>query len=238
VDSWPLLILTAFVASLTAAVVGTGGGVLLLPVLVAAFGVRDAIPMYAVAQLIGNISRVGLNWNLIDRRVVFWFSLGAVPAAILGAWLFTRVGDTNLMKILGVFLLLIAIRMWRKRKAKRGFPLHRFAFIGAFFSLVSALVGSAGPFLAPFYLSFGLIKGAFIGTEALGTSILHVVKLLSYQSFGAMSDDILIHGCLLGPVMIVGSFCGKWVVDLISTEVFLRVVEVLIVSFGIWFLIR
>lgn len=44
-----------------------------------------------------------------------------------------------------------------------------------------ALVGNAGPFLAPFYLSYRLVKGAFIVTEALGTAVMHIMKLGTYH---------------------------------------------------------
>jgi hypothetical protein len=53
-----------------------------------AFGVRDAIPILTVAQLIGNLSRVGLNRRELDWRVMQRFSLGAVPTAIAGGVLF------------------------------------------------------------------------------------------------------------------------------------------------------
>lgn len=44
----------ALAASAIAAVAGFGGAAVLLPPLVAVFGVRDAIPILTVAQLIGN----------------------------------------------------------------------------------------------------------------------------------------------------------------------------------------
>jgi uncharacterized membrane protein YfcA len=60
----------AFVAAALAAVTGFGGAVVLLPVLAWAFGVRDAVPILTVAQLIGNGSRVWLNRSELDWRVV------------------------------------------------------------------------------------------------------------------------------------------------------------------------
>lgn len=52
------LIASALAASGVAAVAGFGGAVLLLPVLVWVFGVRDAVPILTVAQCVGNGSRV------------------------------------------------------------------------------------------------------------------------------------------------------------------------------------
>lgn len=235
---WGGVIAAAFGGSVVAAIAGTGGGVLLLPVLVWAFGVRAAVPMYTVCQLVGNLARVGWNWREVRLGVVGWFSLGAVPMAIVGGWLFTRIPDTGLLKLLGGFLLATVIYRWLNQRKARGFAMPWFAAIGAVFSFISALVGSAGPFLAPFYLAFGLVKGAFIGTEALGTAILHVVKLTTYQGLGAMDLELWMQGLILWPVMIGGTFVGKRILERLSVGVFLRVVEVAIAVFGIWFLLR
>lgn len=73
----------ALIASTLAAVTGFGGAAVLLPVLVIAFGVRDAVPILTVAQLIGNASRVWFNRRELDYRVVAWFALGGVPSHCL-----------------------------------------------------------------------------------------------------------------------------------------------------------
>jgi hypothetical protein len=238
IDHWPLVFLAAFIASSIAAVAGTGGGIILLPVLISVFGVREAVPMYAVAQLIGNLSRVGFNWSKIEFTVVGWFAGGAIPFAILGSWLFTRIPDKGLLQALGMFLIVSVIIRHLHPALRRRFATFWFAPIGGVFSVVSAIVGSAGPFLAPFYLSYGLMKGAFIGTEALGTAVMHVTKLSSYQGLGAMSPAIWLTGLLIGPVMIAGSYTGKLILDRIPIHIFAWIVEAAIVSFGIWFLIK
>jgi uncharacterized membrane protein YfcA len=40
----------ALAASMIASIAGTGGGIIRLPVLVAVFGVHDAVPMYTLAR--------------------------------------------------------------------------------------------------------------------------------------------------------------------------------------------
>ena len=236
-EHWPLLIAAAFAASTMAAVAGTGGGIILLPVLVSIFGVREAVPMYAVATLIGNLSRVQLNRPFLDFKVFGWFVAGAIPLAALGAWLFTRIPDPGLVKLLGAFLLLSVIARRAHPALRQGFRAFWFAPIGGVFAIVSAIVGSAGPFLAPFYLSYGLTKGAFIGTEALGTAVMHITKLSTYQGLGVMSSATWLGGLVLGPVMVLGSFTGKHILDRIPTRTFLVIVELVIAGFGLWFLL-
>jgi uncharacterized protein len=237
-EQWLFILIAALTASIVAGIAGTGGGIILLPVLVTAFGVRDAVPMYTVAQLIGNLSRVGFNWRLIRFPVVLWFAIGAVPFAILGAWLFVKLPDTGLFKILGGFLISSVIwRHWHGRSST-GFNVRWFAPIGAVFSLVSAIVGSAGPFLAPFYLTYGLVKGAFIGSEALGTAIMHTTKLTSYQSLGVISPATWTKGIIVGSIMILGSFIGKNILEKFTIQTFMKIIEFVLIGFGLWFLIK
>src|SRR2546427_9142621 len=88
VTQWLLLGGAALLASTLAAVAGFGGAAVLLPALVAMFGVRDAIPILTVAQLIGNGSRVWFNRREVAVPPVGGVALGAGPPALLGGGLF------------------------------------------------------------------------------------------------------------------------------------------------------
>lgn len=235
---WLILVTTAFAASTVAAIAGTGGGIILLPVLASVFGARDAVPIYAIAQLVGNLSRVAFNRPFIDYKVVGWFAIGAIPFAIIGSWLFTRLPDAGLPKLLGGFLILSSFARWLYPALQSGFKVQWFAPLGGIFASISATVGSAGPFIAPFYLSYGLTKGAFIGTEALGTALMHIAKLSAYHSLGAINAPMWTSGLLLGPVMIAGAYTGKRVLDRIPPQTFMVMIDCVVAGFGIWFLLK
>jgi hypothetical protein len=79
--TWVVVGLVAFLAATLAAVTGFGGAAVLLPVLVVTFGVRDAVPILTVAQLVGNGSRVWFNGRHLDGRVVVWFALAPCRSA-------------------------------------------------------------------------------------------------------------------------------------------------------------
>lgn len=228
----------AFVAATLAAVTGFGGAALLLPVLVSVFGVRDAIPILTVAQLVGNGSRVWFNRRELDLSVVRWYSLGAVPLALAGGYLFSKAPLSALTRLLGLFLILIVLwRRLRPRALSRP-TLRSFALVGAGASFLSALVGSVGPLMAPVFLAYGLVKGTYIGTEALATVVTHVAKLVVYRRTATLSGDALLAGLALGPIMIVGSFVGKWTVDQLPQRVFVLLIEATMVAAGLLFLIR
>ncbi len=231
-----IVLLVSYVASTLAAVTGFGGAAVLLPVLVATFGVREAIPILTVAQLIGNGSRVWLNRHELDWRVVAWFAAGGVPMALLGGLLFAKAPLSALTRILGIFL--IAIVVWRHLRPGVGWrpSLPAFAAIGAVASFLSALLGSVGPLMAPFFLAYGLVKNAYIATEALSTVTMHLAKLVAYRSARVLPLHAVIVGLSLGPIMVLGSFTGKHIVQRLPEKVFIAIIEITLVAAGVLFL--
>lgn len=215
----------------------SGGAAVLLPILVLVFGVRDAIPILTVAQLIGNGSRVWFNRREVDLPVVGWFAVGGVPAALVGGVLFATAPLGFLKRLLGIFLLAtVAYRRVGKASGLRP-SLRGFAIMGAVFSFLSALLGSVGPIMAPFFLAYGLIKGAYIGTEAFATVVMHVTKLVAYGGMSVLTLNGVIAGLALGPIMIFGSFVGKKILDRIPERLFVLLIEATLIIAGLGFLI-
>lgn len=235
---WLLLLAAALGASTLAAVTGFGGAAVLLPVLILTFGVRQAIPILTVAQLIGNGSRVWFNWREVNWRVVVWFALGGVPTALVGGYLFAVAPLPALTRILGAFLLLVVLWRHLRPKPRSPFPLPAFAGIGAGASFFSALLGSVGPIMAPFFLAFGLVKGGYIGTEALSTVVMHVTKLVAYRQSSILTRTDVLIGLGLAPIMILGSYVGKRILDRLPERTFVLIIEAVLIAAGLAFLIR
>jgi uncharacterized membrane protein YfcA len=232
------VLIVSFIAATLAAVTGFGGAAVLLPVLVWSFGIREAIPILTVAQLIGNGSRVWFNRRELDLRVVGWFALGGVPMALIGGMLFAKAPLAALTRVLGIFLILIVV--WRHARPKTTWhpPAPAFAGIGAGASFLSALLGSVGPLMAPFFLAYGLVKGAYIGTEALSTVVMHVTKLIAYRQAAILPLHAVTVGLLLGPVMVFGSFVGKRIVDRLPEKVFIGIIELTLLVAGLLFVVK
>jgi uncharacterized membrane protein YfcA len=228
---------TALVAATIAAIAGFGGAVIMLPVLVWAFGVREAIPLLTIAQLMGNLSRVLLNRGELKLPVVKWFSVGAVPAAVLGGIVLATAPTPALTRVLGLFLLLIVAYRhtpWGKRIR---ISLQGFLPLGAISAFLSAIIGSAGPFMAPFFLAYGLMKGAYIGTEALATVVMHLTKLGVYEKYALLDAQIVLVGIAIGAVMFVGSWLGKRLLNRLPERFFPYIIEGVLVVAGLQFVV-
>ena len=231
--AWIWLTGLALAAGTLSAVTGFGGAAILLPALVLLLGPRDAVVALTVAQLCGNLSRVWFNRTELDWRVVRWFALGAVPASIAGGLLFTTAPLRMLTVILGAALIGMVIG---RRALRRGYPKlgsRGFTVLGTGVGVVSALAGTAGPIAAPFFLGYGLVSGAYIGTEAAAAVIMHLVKSVVYGSANIMTLGTIGIGLVLGATLLVGAYIGKRIVDRMPKGVFVVLVEIALVLAGL-----
>lgn len=232
-----LLIVAGLVASVLSAVTGFGGAAILLPVLVAVFGVRDAVPILTMAQLLGNASRAWFNRKEICWSVVGWFTLGSVPAGIVGGILFAKAPLPILTRLIGLFLLVVVVYRRARKPDERRMRAWWFAPIGAVGNFLSALAGSVGPLMAPFFLAFGLVKGAYIGTEALTALVMHITKLGVYGGMAVLTVRQAAIGLMIGTVLVVGSYIGKKAVDKVSERAIIAIIEITLALAGVYFVV-
>jgi uncharacterized membrane protein YfcA len=232
-----VLLLATFSAGFVSAVSGFGGALLLLPIFVLAFGARDAVAVLTIVQLASNLSRVGLNRSEVDRQVVKWFAMGAVPTAVLGSLLLVAAPAPLLTKTMGAFLL-IAVVWLRWGPTVRTVSDQALAGVGAASGLGSALVGTVGPLVAPFMLARGLTKGAYIGTEAAAAVVMHVTKLLVFGLTAVLTLPGVGYGLALAPASAGGTYVGKRVVDRLPAGVFAGIVQTGLVVAGALLLMK
>ena len=231
-----LLVAAAFGTAIVSAVAGFGGGMLLLAAYVGVLGPRNAVVVVTIAQLASTAGRMWFNRTEISRRLVGVFSLGAVPGAVAGALLLTATPPHTHARIIGAFL--VALVLWRRfRRAAVHLPDPVFAVIGAVSGLGSGLLGSVGPVVAQFFLARGLVRGAFIGTNASVNFIIHVVKLIVYGHTAVLTHAATLMGLLLIPVSFAGAWVGKRIVIRVPTGAFVIMVDFAMVVSGVAMLI-
>jgi uncharacterized membrane protein YfcA len=231
-----LLAGAAFGTTVLSAVAGFGGGTLLLLICIAVLGPRNAVVVVTIAQLASNGGRAWFNRTKINSRLVGVFSLGAVPGAVVGALLLRATPEDTLARIIGGFLLVVVL--WRRlHPAAVRLPDPVFAMLGAVSGAGSALLGSLGPVVAQFFLARGLVRGAYIGTDAAATLIVHVTKLIAYGAIAVLTRTTALVGLVLAPASLAGAWTGKQIVDRLPAGAFLIVVELTLVVSGVVLLI-
>ena len=156
-----LLVLTVgLIAGTISGFVGFGSSIMLMPVLVIAFGPRKAVPIMAVAAIMANLSRVAVWWRVIDWRVVGVYALTGIPAAAFGARTLLVLSPRVVEVVLAVFFIaMIPMRRWLAARNFR-LKLWHMAVVGAVIGFLTGIVVSTGPINTPFFLAYGLVKRA------------------------------------------------------------------------------
>jgi uncharacterized membrane protein YfcA len=214
-------------------IIGFGSSIVLMPVLVIVYGPREAVPIMAVAALLANASRALVWWRDVQWRAFLAYSATGVPAAALGASTLLTIPQRWIEIVMGVFFLaVIPARRWLARHELR-INLWQLALAGALVGYITGIVVSTGPINAPFFLAHGLVKGAYLGTEALGSLAVYASKTVVFRSFGALPADILTKGLIIGSSLMVGSFVAKRLVLKLRAEQFSMLIEGLLLLSGL-----
>ena len=221
-----------------AGVAGFGGGVVALPVLVWVFGVREAIPILAISQLLSTASRVWLHRDGINWPVVRSFALGSVPMSVVGSFIFISIDTTVLVRILGVMMLLFVV--YTRLPIGRDFTMKLWGFapLGAATGFGSAFLGIPGPFAAVFYLAYGLPAGPYIGTSSLGMGMIQIPKLIIFGTGGLLALRVLLMGLGLGAIAAASAYLGRIILTRVPEKVFPRIITGMLLVSGVVFLIR
>ncbi|VVE13084.1 membrane protein [Pandoraea iniqua] len=229
------MVMVALVGTLAGAVsgvVGTGSSMMLLPVLVYTYGPKQAVPIMAVAAIIGNVSKVLAWWREIDWRAVLAYSLPGAPAAALGARTLWSLPATAVDIALGTFFIaMVPVRHWLRRRQFR-LGVWQLAVVGAVIGFLTGIVLSTGPLSVPAFAAYGLSGGGFLGSEAASSMLIYVAKVLMFSDLGALPPQAWANGLIVGMALMAGTLLGKRFVLGLPPQVFQRLLDTMLVVSG------
>jgi uncharacterized protein len=227
----------SFFAWLISMIAGGGSPLILIPLVNALFGSEAIAPVVTIGMLISNIQRTLFFKSEIDWRVSRWHIPGAVLGAVLGAYALNQLHLDWLETCIGIMLLVMALseclgenRIQFKLQAWQFLPL---GYCNAF---LSALIGSTGPILNPFYLNYGLLKEALIATKSANVLVIHGVKTISYGVLGNLTMSYVLYGLTIGLAAIPANWLGKAILSKMSSAQFRKIVFVFLAFSGIFML--
>ena len=233
IAEYSLIIVAALVAGALSGVIGTGSSIILLPILVYQFGPKDAVPVMAIAALMANIGKVAAWWRDVDWRAFAAYSITGVPAAALGARTLLVLPSRLIDFCLGAFFLaMIPLGRWLRTHSFR-IRLWQLAIAGAVIGFLTGVAISTGPLSVPAFMSYGLLKGTFLSTEAVSSLALFVTKVTTFRELGALPLPSIVRGLAIGLAVMAGSFIGKAVVRRMSPHLFQSALDLLLVCSGL-----
>jgi uncharacterized membrane protein YfcA len=230
VTPWELALLgvSALFTSALTAMVGFGGGVILLGVLLLFYPPASAIPLHGAVQLVSNGWRVVLFKDTIAWRIGLRF-MALLPVGVaVGLWFFQGLPAAAIQLLIGG---VVAASLFSRRMARfrgRELPLNAFVPLGFVVGILNMMVGVVGPLLAVLVVRRDLNRMQMIGTQGFFALSGHVLKVLAFGLVGFSFRQHLPALAVMLPAVLLGGALGKWLLGRFSEAAFLWGFQVLL----------
>ena len=225
-----ILIIAAFITSSISAILGMGGGIILLGIM--AIMIPDGymvIALHGIIQLISNTTRTYVFKPHIKQKIVREFFVGALIGAGMSAFIilvvikFYEVSLASEIKvdflkpIIGIFIVwYLFLKKSKKEKESKSF-----IKVGNISGFASIFIGATGPLIAPFFLNHNLMKEEIIANKAACQMITHLTKIPLFIFF--FNVDYFSEYKLLLPLIMavfIGTIFGKKILGRIPEKIF------------------
>lgn len=228
-------LLIAFVAAIAGAlgaILGIGGGIILVPILVSFFAVdvehaRSASLVSVVVTSLGG-SLIYLREGVADIVKASYLQLPTAIGAVGGAYLGARLNDKIIRLLFGLFIILVSLRLMFGKDTQSNFRPHRGHWLLAFLAcigagLLSAVLGVGGGivFVPVVILLLAQTPHVATATSTFLIGLTGAASALIYAKAGQMDYELTLIaavGIFLGAQ--VGARIGHWISGKMLRKVF------------------
>lgn len=173
------LALFAIITSIISAIIGMGGGILLLSVMTFFIPIKTAIPIHGLVQLVSNSSRVFFLKDHVKWDFYKFYLVGLPIGGVVSTLLLKSLLEANHVYIL--LLLLISYAVLKPKKMPHlNIRAPYWSLVGFGTGICAILVGAVGPLIAPFFLRDDISKEEIISTKAMMQTTAHLIKIPAF----------------------------------------------------------
>ncbi len=175
-----LLVVAAFLTSAATAVLGAGGGVLLITLMPGLIPAAAIVPVHGVVQFFSNISRALFDWRNVRWDMWWRYLPGAFIGALIGSQIVLSINSHYIPMMLGIMILLMT---WLPVLPTQKLP-FRFLSFGIVHSFMATLAGATGPMAGAFFSREGLKRDALVTTVGMCMGTAHALKTVAFGVLG------------------------------------------------------
>lgn len=227
----------AFVTSMLTAVLGFGGGMVLLALLLLVVDPLVAIPLHAAIQVVSNGTRTIIRRQDVDWSITLPASLLLLPAGALAIPLVVRAPEALLQALIAITVIAAT---WVPERTGTTLPAPSrlgWVGIGGLMGALNVVVGATGPLQAPLYRAATATRVAFVGTFAATQVAGHAAKIALFGVAG-FAPTRYAGAAAVGIVGVVaGTHIGSRLLDRMPEERFRSLYLVAITAVSLYLLI-
>ncbi len=201
---------------------GAGAVVVIMPVLSAFVGAREAVPVGVCLMLLTGFQLGRRALRDADIREAATLSISSVLLVPAGIWLLFSVDEEPMRRAVAVMAILFAAILlsgWRHR-GPRGPAVA--AVAGGLSGLIGGAVGMGGPPMFLYIMSGPSPAHVQRGTIALSSSITPIVTLTALAIAGAFIPRVFWLILVLTPVFVFGTWAGTHYFGRVDETLFRR----------------
>ncbi len=233
-----IVLAVAFFSAILGALSGFGGGILVMPFLVAVVGVKGVVPVMAIAMFIANFSRFWVYRAEVDTTVLRRIAVAVFPGVLIGTFIYRALPDRAIAILIGGFLIAsIALRRGLKGRTVSFGPTGTTAW-SFMFGILTGSTPGAGVVLVVMLLGMGLGGPGLIATDAVIGMLTAAAKSAMFSSFELLDQRGFMIGILIGIATIPGAFVARWLITRLSASVHVIIIEAMVIVAGLSFLWR
>ncbi|WP_368737456.1 TSUP family transporter [Grimontia sedimenti] len=215
----------ALATSMVAAVVGFGGGMLLISFLPSFLAPSLVIPIHGLVQLASNSSRMLFSLNKVRWELLPGFLVGSVLGAVVIGYGLSHISMEYVPLAIGLYILL---NLWSKHFSSAISKYESFYLIGFLQTGLGLVVGATGPLGLSVLTKILASKDEIIATSSLFMTISHFAKIPVYLviTTSLLSELSVIGFMVAGAV--IGSYLGTKLRLKAKNELVVKVIKVLL----------
>lgn len=205
-----LVLLIVAVGFFGQAVFGFGGGLFCIPLLSLLIGVKDAVTLVLILQLLIGVL-VFYSYHLVDWKAVRPVLLLLLGGTVLGVASIKFIDDRTLNLLLAAFIFLYLLKemFFKEVSLARGNVSRLGKVCGFIAGWINGAIGTGGPPIVIYLNELGIDKEQFRASILLFLVSSNVTRIVLSSALGLVTDEVLTFALYAAPVTLFAILCGQ-----------------------------
>jgi uncharacterized protein len=215
-------------------------GVFAVPILMLKFTAIEAITLMLPLLIIADMMSIRNFWNKWQTALLAKLIPGAIVGIILANLLIDVINHEHLRLFIAFICITFAVKNIAFKQLQLSIVNNRAGayVMSATSGITSTLVHAGGPPLIIYFTAIGLPQTQFVATAAAFFAIMNLVKLIGVISLGLLTIDTVLITVAFVPLAFIGSWLGVKINQHLDKQLFLKVMNYLLLILGFWLLVQ